>query len=81
MRCHYFGVREETLGLLDVKLVSFLPKANVLINRFVKRLNYMYWGATVPDTVSGTIYMVMSNTGIAPALLELLQLLPQSLSS
>lgn len=73
-------MREEILGLLNI--VSALPKANALINKFIKLINQtISGGATVPNIALGIKAMVMSNTSIAPALLELLQLLELSLSS
>ena len=33
------GMREEAGGLRDIKLLSALPKANVLMNRFVELIN------------------------------------------
>lgn len=66
----YVGMREKTLGLLSVKPVSALRHADVFISRFAKLINQTIF--TVPDTVLDTRNLVMSNTGIAPALLELL---------
>lgn len=50
----YIGMTEETLGLLRVKPVSALPKANVLTDLLNESTKLYLLEAAVPDTVLDT---------------------------